>query len=416
MTTEATTAIAAKNGICQPGAEARKLNAAPLLNTSTRLKNGASARLSPGAKAASTASFGQVIQRRSPATREAEPAQRPRHSAAARPRRAGCSRSARTAPPRSRRRGSASSARTSRCSLALTSTLNAGPCSLVNRRTRRDQYKTQIVAQARQRLVDRTCAADVQFRRQRRADLLRFALFLESSWSRSRGTGAHCPRRRSRPDRVLGRASQCQTSSNTLCSASLLAQHLPGLLRGEAQDRRHQPHQALRDVPERGLRRAPRARIRAAGVEPVLEDVEVERRPVPPSRSPAASASRGGTGRPCSPRPRPPAGARSARARSGRSRSSAPPAPRAAPDRNRRCWRAGSAAYCGCAGSFRRRASGSRSRSSARPNSRRSPTHRRRISAPSVPATCCGAMPVPFDFDILRPSMSMTKPCVRIAL
>ncbi len=45
---EATTAIVAKNVVCQPGAEERKLNAAPLLKTSTRLKKSLSARLSPG--------------------------------------------------------------------------------------------------------------------------------------------------------------------------------------------------------------------------------------------------------------------------------------------------------------------------------------------------------------------------------
>ena len=57
MTTEATRAIAEKNSVCQPAAEARKLNAAPLLNTSTRLKNGAMARLSPGARETSTAAL-----------------------------------------------------------------------------------------------------------------------------------------------------------------------------------------------------------------------------------------------------------------------------------------------------------------------------------------------------------------------
>jgi hypothetical protein len=57
MIAEATTQWIAKNSVCQPCAVARKLNAAPLLKTSTRLKKGASARLSPGAKDASTATL-----------------------------------------------------------------------------------------------------------------------------------------------------------------------------------------------------------------------------------------------------------------------------------------------------------------------------------------------------------------------
>ena len=47
---DATTANATSSGVCQPPAPARKLNAAPLLNASTRLKNGATSSRSPGAK------------------------------------------------------------------------------------------------------------------------------------------------------------------------------------------------------------------------------------------------------------------------------------------------------------------------------------------------------------------------------
>src|SRR4030095_749416 len=43
-------------------------------------------------------------------------------------------------------------------------------------------------------------------------------------------------------------------------------------------------------------------------------------------------------------------------------------------------------------------------------------THRRRISAPSVSDTFCGATTLPLDFDILRPSPSTVKPCVKSAL
>src|SRR6185503_7998354 len=37
-------------------------------------------------------------------------------------------------------------------------------------------------------------------------------------------------------------------------------------------------------------------------------------------------------------------------------------------------------------------------------------------SAPSVLSTCCGAMTLPSDFDILRPCSSTVKPCVSTAL
>jgi len=56
----------------------------------------------------------------------------------------------------------------------------------------------------------------------------------------------------------------------------LAGKELPQLLGREGQDRRHQAHQAVRDVPERGLRRAPRRRICGEGIQPVLDHVEVE--------------------------------------------------------------------------------------------------------------------------------------------
>src|SRR5581483_7991407 len=56
-TIAAAAAKAARSGVCHPGAWERQLNAAPLLKTSTRLKNPVSSRRSPGANAASTAAF-----------------------------------------------------------------------------------------------------------------------------------------------------------------------------------------------------------------------------------------------------------------------------------------------------------------------------------------------------------------------
>src|SRR5206468_1583488 len=58
---------------------------------------------------------------------------------------------------------------------------------------------------------------------------------------------------------------------------ALSGKYLPEFLGGEGQDRRHQPHQAVGDVVERGLRRATGKRVGLARVEPVLEDVEEER-------------------------------------------------------------------------------------------------------------------------------------------
>src|ERR1700752_1502438 len=54
---EATMAKALSTGACQPGACANRLNAAPLLNTSTRLKKSVRTRCSPGAKFRSTIHF-----------------------------------------------------------------------------------------------------------------------------------------------------------------------------------------------------------------------------------------------------------------------------------------------------------------------------------------------------------------------
>src|SRR6266446_7520566 len=53
--TAATREKTTNSGVCHPSATARKLNAAPLLNTRTRLKKPVSTRRSPGAKLASTA-------------------------------------------------------------------------------------------------------------------------------------------------------------------------------------------------------------------------------------------------------------------------------------------------------------------------------------------------------------------------
>src|SRR5262250_2644151 len=54
----------------------------------------------------------------------------------------------------------------------------------------------------------------------------------------------------------------------------------PRLLGGEREDRRHQPHQPAEHVEADRLGRAPPRVVRQRGVEPVLDDVEIERRQV----------------------------------------------------------------------------------------------------------------------------------------
>ena len=56
-----------------------------------------------------------------------------------------------------------------------------------------------------------------------------------------------------------------------------VAEQLPRFLGREAEERRHPAQHRVRDVPQRRLRAAARQRLRRRGVEPVLEDVEVER-------------------------------------------------------------------------------------------------------------------------------------------
>src|SRR5688572_32393155 len=72
-TTPAMRAKAMSSGACQPGASASRLNAAPLLKASTRLKKPVTARRSPGANAASTAHF---VRKSATITAAARPNQR----------------------------------------------------------------------------------------------------------------------------------------------------------------------------------------------------------------------------------------------------------------------------------------------------------------------------------------------------
>ena len=157
-------------------------------------------------------------------------------------------------------------------------------------------------------------------------------------------------------------------------------------------------------------------RVGAAGVEPVLEDVEVERAEV--LRAEGLQLLRHQVELVA----RVVRGHLLLHLRGQRQRVAvdldhlAPPAPHASPGRSPRCWRAGSAACCGCAGSSRPRASGSRRRSSARPSSRCSRPTGAGSRRPACPRPAAAPCRCPCDFDILRPSPSTTKPWVSSAL
>ncbi len=143
-------------------------------------------------------------------------------------------------------------------------------------RRRREQREPQVVAEAGQRIEALARRADLDLGRERGADLPRHAQRLELLLH----LGLRGPDRRPPREQIGGvvdRRERVPGVEEHAVVRALPLQHPPRLLGGERQDRRHQAEQARGDVPQRVLRRAPRRGIGAAGVEPVLEDVEVER-------------------------------------------------------------------------------------------------------------------------------------------
>ena len=149
-----------------------------------------------------------------------------------------------------------------------------------------------------------------------------------------------------------------------------VAAELPGLFGREAEEGRHPAQHRLRDVPQRRLRAAPRARAGRGGVEPVLQDVEVEGAQVLRAvdlqlghhrvelvdlvvRQHLGLELRGAAQR-----------VAVDLEQLGRA------APRPSRCRSRWCWRAGSAACCGCGGRHPPRGRGSCRRRRCRPSSR----------------------------------------------
>src|SRR5258708_2470852 len=267
-TSAATSAKPTSSGVCQPSAPARKLNAAPRLKTSTRLKNPVTARLSPGVKWPSTTHFTSWS-----ATMIAAANANHLNVAAflTRPFQVALAAAAQTFGAHIGAVVPAALAfwmLTRRdCRRRLLRRQNTGG--------RGDERVLELVAQARERVVVGTVGAELHLGLQRRADLARGAQRLDLLAHRVAQLAQARPLGDQR-GRVGGRGQLVQhLEGHAVVRAA--GEQLPGFLRRERQDGRHQAQPALRDVPQRGLRRAPRRRVGAAGIETVLEEVEVER-------------------------------------------------------------------------------------------------------------------------------------------
>src|SRR5438105_2330392 len=270
--TAATREKTTSSGVCQPGASARKLNAAPLLSTRTRLKKPVSTRRSPGAKLPSTAHLASWS-----ATTIAAAIANQRQFLGIPPFFAGPGQVAAAAAAK-------------RLVVDVRAVMPAALAFAVQ--ARRDlhaqlssramhaggggeHHELEILAEAAQQLVVAALGVEVDLGPQRRADLAGRAQLLDFL---AQGVAqlAHALPPRQQLRGVL-RARQRVPGVEKDVVVALSRIHLRELLGGEAQDRRHQPHQAVGDVVKRALRRAPRQRVRLAGVEPVLEDVEQKR-------------------------------------------------------------------------------------------------------------------------------------------
>src|SRR5574341_2279996 len=271
-TAEAASATAMKNAVCHPGASARKLNAAPLLYTSTRLKKGVTSTDSP---ARSQPIISHLLRRSAATTSAAARNQGAALGMPARLARAVQVALAARAQPRGVDVGAVVPAAVAlRMAACLDQHRGRRALDALELPARSDEDEAQVVSEPRQRLEQRAGGRDVKLRSQRGADFLQLALFLDLLVGEIAGLAYVAP---GIHDLVVQTVIREQVK-DLLEHAGFLAarQHLPGLLRGEAQDRRHHAHQALRDVPQGRLRRAPRKRSCAAGVEPVLEDIQVE--------------------------------------------------------------------------------------------------------------------------------------------
>src|SRR5882672_1160228 len=265
----ATSAKTMSAGVCQPAASERKLNAAPLLYTSTILKNPVTSRRSPSAKRPSTIA---LVTWSAATTAAASANQRHALSMAAALTRAV---EVQLAAAAQRLIVDVGTVVPAALAFAVRAWLNLHfQRPAMHMRRGGQHYEFQILAQAPQQLVVGTLFVELDLGLQRRADLARGAQRLDFLAHRIAQLAQPRPLREE-PRRIRGlRQLIPRMEEHAVVLGS--GERVPQLFCGEGQDRRHQPHQALRDVMERALRRAARRGIGLAGVEPVLEDVEVE--------------------------------------------------------------------------------------------------------------------------------------------
>nr|GEU28492.1 hypothetical protein [Tanacetum cinerariifolium] len=146
-------------------------------------------------------------------------------------------------------------------------------------RGRRDEDEFEVVVQAGEQLVLVARRLDRQLRLQRRTDGARRAQVFQLLGH----VRAHGAQRRVLGQQRAGIGLLRQLPPG-LRKDGLVAGRIrfgagkdgPRFFRRERQGRGHHAQQALRDVPQRGLRRAARRRIHGRRVQAVLEDVEVE--------------------------------------------------------------------------------------------------------------------------------------------
>src|ERR1041384_6988529 len=137
-------------------------------------------------------------------------------------------------------------------------------CAMHARR-RGEHHELEIVAQAREELVVSAVGMKVDFRLQRRADLARRAQRLDLLAYRVSQLGQPGPLRHEGDG--VRRLRQLVPGLEEHAVIALAGEGLPELLGGERQDRRHQAHEAVRDVIKRALRRAAGGRVGLAGIE-----------------------------------------------------------------------------------------------------------------------------------------------------
>src|SRR5258706_5636286 len=246
-TPAARSAKPASSGVCQPDSAARKLNAAPLLNTSTRLKNGATSSRSPGRMRASTT---HLTSWSSTAMAAASPNQRAALGMGALCAGAVEVRDAPAAESFGVHVGAVVPAALALGKLARLH-LRLGLGRAEGTRRRGEHHVLEIVAEARERFVVLAGSAELDLGLQRRADLAGGAQVLDLLAHRV----AQCPEplpffQQFFFFRKSGKLVQRLEEHAVI---GLAGEMPPELLGREGQDRRHQSHQAVRDVPQRGL-------------------------------------------------------------------------------------------------------------------------------------------------------------------